>query len=71
LDPTVVHTQLPNNDNTPVTNMAEHLAEAGRRHNLSTPFIWEEHNPKHEGEVGEYSQVKVSYWAFDLCLGGA
>jgi hypothetical protein len=48
----VICSQLPNNDNTSVTNMAECLAaEIIWEHCLSTPMVWEEHYPEHEGEI--------------------
>jgi hypothetical protein len=59
--PVVICSQLPDNDNTSVTNMAEYIAaEVIEEHVLRTPLIWVEHYPEHEGEVGEYSLVKFS-----------
>jgi hypothetical protein len=47
--------QLPDNDNTSVTNMAEYLAaEVIEGYRLPTPLVWVEHYPEHEGEIGEY-----------------
>ena len=71
--PVVVCTQLPDNDNTSVTNMAEYLAaEVVEGHSLPTPLVWIEHYPEHEGRVGEYSLVSFSFWeAEEVCLGGA
>ncbi len=61
--PVVVCSQLPDNDNTSVTNMAEYLAaEVIREHGLLTPLAWVEHYPEHAGEIGEYSLVKFSDW---------
>jgi hypothetical protein len=70
--PVVVCSQLPDNDNTSVTNMAEYLAaEVIEKHGLPTPLIWVEHYPEHEGEIGEYSLVKFSDWVpMEVCLGG-
>ena len=63
--PVVVCSQLPDNDNTSVTNMAEYLAaEVIEEHSLPTPVTWIEHYPEHEGEIGEYSLVKFS--SFEL-----
>jgi hypothetical protein len=72
-DPVVICSQLPANDNTSVTNMAEYLAaEMVEEHELSTPLIWIEHYPQHKGEPGEYSCVTFSSWAsMEVCLGGA
>ena len=43
----VICSQLPDNDNTSVTNMAEYLAaEVIRGHFLSTPLVWIEHYPE-------------------------
>ena len=54
----VICSQLPDNDNTSVTNMAEYLAaEIIQEHQLPTPLAWIEHYPEHEGEIGEYSLV--------------
>jgi hypothetical protein len=61
--PVVVCSQLPDNDNTSVTNMAEYLAaEVIGEHSLATPLTWIEHYPEHEGEIGEYSLVEFSSW---------
>jgi hypothetical protein len=70
--PVVVCSQLPDNDNTSVTNMAEYLAaELIGGHKLSTPLTWVEHYPEHEGEIGEYSLVMFSGWELEeMCLGG-
>jgi hypothetical protein len=68
----VICTQLPDNPNTSVTNMAEYLAaEVIEEHCLPTPLTWIEHYPEHEGEIGEYSLVRFSSWEFtEMCLGG-
>jgi hypothetical protein len=68
----VVCSQLPDNDNTSVTNMAEYLAaEVIEEHKLLTPLVWVEHYPEHEGEIGEYSVVRFSSWELkEVCLGG-
>jgi hypothetical protein len=48
--PVVICSQLPDNDNTSVTNMAEYLAtEIIREHALPTPLVWIEHYLEHEG----------------------
>jgi hypothetical protein len=61
--PVVICSQLPDNDNTSVTNMAEYLtAEVIEKHGLPTPLSWIEHYPEHEGEIGEYSLVEFSSW---------
>jgi hypothetical protein len=70
--PVVICSQLPNNTNTSVTNMAEYLAaEIIREHALPTPLVWIEHYPEHEGEIGEYSLVRFSDWEpIQVRLGG-
>ncbi len=70
--PVVICTQLPDNPNTSVTNMAEYLAaEVIEAHSLLTPLTWIEHYPEHEGEIGEYSLVRFSSWELtEMCLGG-
>ena len=71
--PVVICSQLPDNDNTSVTNMAEYLAaEVIEKRDLPTPLAWVEHYPEHEGEIGEYSLVKFSRWEVrEGILGGA
>jgi hypothetical protein len=68
----VICSQLPDNHNTSVTNMAEYLAaEVIEEHGLPTPLIWVEHYLEHEGEIGEYSLVRSSSWRREeVCLGG-
>ncbi len=70
--PVVICTQLPENDNTSVTNMAEYLAaEVVEGNSLPPPLTWIEHYPEHEGEVGEYSLVAFSSWKpEETLLGG-
>ena len=70
--PVVICSQLPDNDNTSVTNMAEYLAaEVTEKHSLPTPLTWIEHYPEHEGEIGEYSLMKFSRWEVrKVILGG-
>jgi hypothetical protein len=70
--PVVNCSQLPDNDNTSVTNMAKYLAaEIVLKHSLPTPLMWVEHYPEHEGEIGEYSLVGFSSWQLEeVCLGG-
>jgi hypothetical protein len=61
--PVVVCSQLPDNSNTSVTNMAEYLAaEIIEEHGLTTPLVWIEHYPEHRGGPGEYSLVTFSSW---------
>jgi hypothetical protein len=62
-EPVVICSQLPENKNTSVTNMAEYLAaEVIQRHELDTPLTWIEHYPAHRGRLGEYSLVRFSSW---------
>jgi hypothetical protein len=71
--PMVICSQLKDNENTSVTNMAEYLAaEVIKERSLPTPLTWIEHYPEHEGEVGEYSLVMFSAWELEeeSCLGG-
>jgi hypothetical protein len=69
--PVVVCSQLLDNDNTSVTNMAEYLAaEVMEEHKLPTPLVWIEHYPEHKGKIGEYSLVRFSSWdPMEVCLG--
>ena len=47
--PMVICSQLLDNDNTSVTNMAEYLvAEVIEDHSLPTPLTWIEHYPEHK-----------------------
>jgi hypothetical protein len=67
--PVVICSQLPDNRNTSVTNMAEYLtAEVIAEHGLATPLTWIEHYPEHEGEIGEYSLVRFSNLSPGLLL---
>jgi hypothetical protein len=68
----VICSQLPDNPNTSVTNMAEYLAaEVIEERSLPTPLTWIEHYPEHEGEIGVYSLVRFSSWELtEVCLGG-
>jgi hypothetical protein len=68
----VICSQLPDNENTSVTNMAEYLAaEVTQELGLPTPLTWVEHYPEHEGDIGEYSLVRFSSWKpMEVCLGG-
>ena len=70
--PMVICSQLPDNPNTSVTNMAEYLAaEIIEEHSLPTPLTWIEHYPEHKGEIGAYSLVRFSSWELtEMCLGG-
>ena len=46
--PVVVCSQLPDNTNISVTNMAEYLAaEVIEGHGMPTPLVWIEHYPEH------------------------
>jgi len=69
--PIVICSQLPDNDNTSVTNMAEYLAaEVVEECSLPTPLTWIEHYPEHEGGIGEYSLVWFSSCELEeVCLG--
>jgi hypothetical protein len=68
----VICSQLADNHNTSVTNIAEYLAaEVVKEHGLFTPLTWIEHYPEHEGDIGEYSLVGFSSWELtEVCLGG-
>ena len=70
--PVVICSQLQENDNTSITNMAEYLAaDVIEEHSLPTPLRWIEHYPEHEGEIGEYSLVDFSCWKLEeILLGG-
>ncbi|HKH77368.1 MAG TPA: hypothetical protein VKA51_10465 [Rubrobacteraceae bacterium] len=70
--PVVGCSQLADNDNTSVTNMAEYLvAELVEEHGLPTSLTWVEHYPEHEGEPGEWSLVTFCSWEpEEVCLGG-
>jgi hypothetical protein len=71
-NPVVICSQLSDNDNTSITNMAEYLAaEVIEEHGLATPLTWIEHYPEHEGGIGEYSLVGFSSWECrEVRLGG-
>lgn len=68
----VICSQLQENKNTSVTNMAEYIAaEVIERYGLSTPLTWIEHYPEHRGEIRECSLVSFSSWEiFEKSLGG-
>lgn len=68
----VICSQLPDNYNISITNMAEYLAaEVIEEHGLTTPLIWIEHYPEHRGEPREYSLVIFSSCEREeVCLGG-
>jgi hypothetical protein len=70
--PVAICSQLPDNANTSVTNMADYLAaEVIEEHPLPTPLTWIEHYPEHEGQIGEYSLVRFSSWeSQEVGLGG-
>ena len=71
-NPVVICSQLPENKNTSVTNMAEYIAaEVIEEHELPTPLTWIEHYPEHRDRPGEYSLVTFSCWEHrEVCLGG-
>ncbi len=71
-EPVVICSELPENTNTSVTNMAEYIAaKVIEEHGLPTPFTWIEHYPIHEGGIGEYALVRFSSWHLrETCLGG-
>jgi hypothetical protein len=68
----VICSQLMENKNTSVTNMAEYLAaEVIKEHGLTTPLTWVEHYPEHRGKPCEYSLVTFSSWERrEMRLGG-
>ena len=68
----MICSQLPENKNTSVTNMAEYLAaEVIEESGLATPLTWIEHYPEHRDRPGEYSLVTFSCWERrEVCLGG-
>ncbi len=70
--PVVVCSQLPENTNTSVTNMAEYLAaEVVEACSLPASLVWLEHYPEHEGRIGEWSRVRFSSWEVEeVLLGG-
>ncbi len=70
--PVVICSQLLDNNNTSITNMAEYLAaEVIEKHGLATPLTWIEHYPEHRGKHGEYSLVTFTSWERrEVCLGG-
>jgi len=72
LSPVVICSQLPENKNTSVTNMAEYLAaEVIERHGLAIHLTWIEHYPEHLGEMSEWSLVEFSSWEIrEVVLGG-
>jgi len=52
-EPVVICSQLPENKNTSVTNMAEYLAvEILLFYNLPTLLLWVEHYPEDRGKLG-------------------
>jgi hypothetical protein len=49
-NPVVLCSQLTDNDNTSVSDMAEYLAaKAIKEHHLPIPLLWVKHYPKHYG----------------------
>ena len=68
----MVCSQLPDNDNTSVTDMAEYIAvEIIEEHELPAPLTWIEHYPEHVGEIGEWSLVSLFSWKIEeVHLGG-
>ena len=71
-DTIVICSQLPENKNTSVTNLAEYLAaEVIKKYGMATPLTWIEHCPEHEGGIGKYSLVRFSSWKRrEVRLGG-
>ena len=71
-EPVVICSQLPENKNTSVTNMAEYLAaEVIEEHGLATPLTWIEHYPALREKPCEYCLVRFSSWERrEVCLGG-
>ena len=70
--PVVICSQLPDNHNTSVTNMAEYLAaEVMEKHALPTPLTWVEHYPENRGEPGEWSVISFSSWGWEAFASGA
>jgi hypothetical protein len=71
-EPIVICSQLPDNHNTSVTNMAEYLAaDVIEELGLSIPLVWVEHYAGHRGKPGEYSLIRFSSWVLEeVCLGG-
>jgi hypothetical protein len=52
LVPMVICSQLADNENSSVTNMAEYLAaEVVEEHSLSTPLTWVKHYPERRGAL--------------------
>ncbi|MCA1731300.1 MAG: hypothetical protein LC751_18455 [Actinobacteria bacterium] len=72
LAPVVVCSQLPENKNTSITNMAEYLAaEVIVEHGLDIPLVWIDHYFKHRGKPCEYSLVTFYSWERrEVHLGG-
>jgi hypothetical protein len=70
--PVVICSQLPENINTSVTNMAEYIAaEVIEHYDLPTPLTWIEHYPEHKGETGEWTLVSFASWKIgEASLGG-
>src|SRR5215212_6553490 len=70
-DTVVVCSQVPENKNTSVTNMAEYLAaEVIEEHGLATSLAWIEHYPEHRGKLCEYFLARFSCWRRrEACLG--
>ncbi len=67
--PVVICSQLPNNGNTSVTNMAEYLtAEVIEEHGLPMPMVSIEHYPEYERGIGGYSLVRFSSWEVSVTM---
>lgn len=61
--PLVICSQLPNNGNKSMTNMAEYLtAEMSEEHGLPMPVVSIEHYPEHERGIGGYSLASFASW---------
>ena len=75
--PVIIVTELPENTNTSVTNMAEYLVPEILRHylpaHLGQPIVWIEHYPPTTflRKTDQYTRVTFrSYEPTDFCLGG-
>ena len=65
--PVVTCSQLSNNPNTSVTNMAEYLAaEIIDEHRLPTPLVWIEHWPEETTDGGEETFELVGFSGYEV-----
>jgi hypothetical protein len=66
--PVVIATELPENDNTSVTDIAEHLAAEvlvdlfPHAVGEDRPLVWIEHHPAGERRGDEFSRVDFAHW---------